>query len=227
MAASRSGTATPTWSIASNRPCTPVLTSLTPPLYERPGRPRRPRRVAEVTSAARVNRPVIVGVRARSAPRAEYRSRMSRALVGDTAAVAAPVGVADRLSAAVGERRRTVLLLAIYAAVHAGTTLAVALAKYTGHLSWTRAFAPWDGPYYRAIAEHGYPAFIPDVTRDDLASGAFFPLYPMLVRGVSEVTALPVVAAGIVLNLLLGAASVLLVYAAARTALPELTAFPA
>jgi hypothetical protein len=134
---------------------------------------------------------------------------------------------AEPATGGTGLRRRSLLLLAIYAAVHAGTTLAVAIAKFGLDLSWARAFAPWDGPYYRSIVEHGYPAFVPDAAREDLASGAFFPLYPLLVRGVTAVTGTHTVGTGVVVNLLLGAAAVLLVHLAAREVLPEGTAFRA
>ena len=124
-------------------------------------------------------------------------------------------------------RRRSLLLLAVYAAVHVGTALAVALVKLGLDVSWARAFAPWDGPYYRSIVEHGYPAFVPDAGREDLASGAFFPLYPLLVRGVTAVTGTHTVGTGVVVNVLLGAVAVLLVHLAAREVLPEGTAFRA
>jgi hypothetical protein len=126
-----------------------------------------------------------------------------------------------------GLRRRSLLLLAIYVAVHVGTTLSVAIAKFGLDVSWARAVAPWDGPYYRSIVEHGYPAFVPEAGREDLASGAFFPLYPLLVRGVTAVTGTHTVGTGVVVNLLLGAAAVLLVHLAAREVLPEGTAFRA
>ena len=126
-----------------------------------------------------------------------------------------------------GGRRRALTLLAIYVAVHVGTTISVAIVKFGLDVSWARAFAPWDGTYYRSIAEHGYPAFIPDAAREDLASAAFFPLYPLLVRGVTEITGTHTVGTAVALNLLLGAIAVLLVHAAAREVLPEETAFRA
>jgi MFS family permease len=67
----------------------------------------------------------------------------------------------------------------------------------------------WDGSWYRAIAEHGYPQHVPVVNgvsqQNELA---FYPLFPLLARMGMEVTGLgfPAVAATLALLLGLGAA---------------------
>src|SRR3954454_21169784 len=51
--------------------------------------------------------------------------------------------------------------------------------------------ARWDSVWYLAIANDGYPA-------DDPRRAAFFPLYPLLVRGVNAVVREPIVAGALV-----------------------------
>ena len=124
------------------------------------------------------------------------------------------------------ERLRTSgLLLVAYLLSRVVVLGAVAVARRQQGLDWSRAFAPWDGPFYVAIVEHGYPGFIPEAGQGHLATAAFFPLFPLVVRGLSEVTGLPVVVGGVVLNTLLGGAAVLAVHAAGRAFLPARTAF--
>lgn len=76
----------------------------------------------------------------------------------------------------------------------------------------------WDGVWYSRIVEHGYPRFVrPNVTYDVAdARAAFFPAYPMLVRGVDRVLPGGVAAASLAVNLVLGALAVLLTGLLAR-----------
>ncbi|HEY0120007.1 MAG TPA: hypothetical protein VGC04_14625 [Cellulomonas sp.] len=87
---------------------------------------------------------------------------------------------------------------------------------------WTAAhpsYFPWvglmfDGSWYKQIALHGYPSSIPL----DAAGGvkqnawAFFPLYPVLARGVMVVTRLPWDVAAPLLSTVLAAGAVLLIH---------------
>ena len=68
------------------------------------------------------------------------------------------------------------------------------------------AFAQWDSGWFLRIAEHGY---------DVKQSAAFFPLYPLLVRGLAEVTRSSLVAA-VLLSLSAGGAGVVVVHRLAR-----------
>ena len=70
-------------------------------------------------------------------------------------------------------------------AANVWTDAAPSYAQYTGLM--------WDASWYREIAEVGYPAGLPrgydgQVTQ---SAWAFFPLFPMLVRGVTELTGGP------------------------------------
>lgn len=83
----------------------------------------------------------------------------------------------------------------------------------------------WDGTWYRQIAEHGYPAGLPVDGSDGsvtYSAWAFYPLFPLLVRGLMAL-GMPFELAAVALNVGLGALAVLLVWAvlssAARTVL--------
>ena len=86
----------------------------------------------------------------------------------------------------------------------------------------------WDGSWYREIAEHGYPHTLPTGPDGRVLQNAwaFFPLFPMAVRGLMVATGGPWHVVAPVLALLLGLAAMLVVHAAVadalhRTDLPE------
>ncbi|MDQ6715003.1 MAG: hypothetical protein M3Z83_02705 [Actinomycetota bacterium] len=66
--------------------------------------------------------------------------------------------------------------------------------------------AQWDGQWYQWIAEHGYPATLPvdasGVVRQN--PWAFYPLFPLLSRGIMELTGLSFYVVGSTLSLVLG-----------------------
>ena len=64
---------------------------------------------------------------------------------------------------------------------------------------------PWDGSYYLAIATSGYPAH---VDPNAASSIAFFPLFPILGRGLAAVTGISVVWGLVAVSLAGGAAAV-------------------
>ena len=72
-------------------------------------------------------------------------------------------------------------------------------------------FAQWDAVWFLHIAEHGY---------DREETTAFFPVYPLVVRGVSEVLRSEV-AAGVLVSLASGAVAVLVLHRLARPLLGE------
>ncbi len=92
----------------------------------------------------------------------------------------------------------------------------IAVARSRGGLTWQRALAPWDGPFYLRIIDSGYPSSIPEPGQGKSATAAFFPLFPLVVRGLSTVLRTPAVGTAVVLNVLLGALAVVLVREAAR-----------
>ncbi len=73
-----------------------------------------------------------------------------------------------------------------------------------------RALGRFDGGWYLDLALRGYPGVHQVDGR--LKSLAFFPLYPLSIRGLHEVTGLPPLAVGILISTLLGALAVALVW---------------
>ena len=82
----------------------------------------------------------------------------------------------------------------------------------------TDVFTSWDGLWYLEIARQGYPNSIPEnVTYYDIeARAAFFPVFPWTVRIVDRLLPGGDVIAALSLNIMLGAASVILVGLLAR-----------
>ncbi|WAZ25230.1 glycosyltransferase family 39 protein [Streptomyces cinnabarinus] len=82
--------------------------------------------------------------------------------------------------------------------------------------------ATWDGWWYRQIAEHGYdPALVPVPGATGMItiegnSAAFFPLYPALMRLVSETTGLGSYGAGLLVSVLASFAAALGIYTVAE-----------
>ncbi|MEA2686078.1 MAG: hypothetical protein QOE93_1273 [Actinomycetota bacterium] len=98
-----------------------------------------------------------------------------------------------------------------------------------GHLRWLQAWSWWDGEWYVDIARRGY-YFIPG----RMSSVAFFPTYPLLIRGLSGLGLDPVLA-GFLVSLACGVAGCVAFYAwahehlgreKARVALPLFLAYP-
>jgi len=86
------------------------------------------------------------------------------------------------------------------------------LDAFGGNQTITRFARIWDAKYYLQVAAHGYPTVL--TARRPLA--AFFPLYPLLVRGVAPLVDHNWVAAGLVVSFLAGAGACLAVGALAR-----------
>ena len=72
----------------------------------------------------------------------------------------------------------------------------------------------FDGRWYVLIARHGYPHHL---YQEGYGSRwAFFPAFPLVIRGVAEVTRLPLAAAGVVAAFVLGLSAALAVWLAVR-----------
>lgn len=75
----------------------------------------------------------------------------------------------------------------------------------------------WDGQWYRAIAEHGYPMSLPRAGGDILPNEwAFTPGYPFLVRAVMTVARIDFPLAATVLSLVCGALALTILYGMVR-----------
>jgi len=139
---------------------------------------------------------------------------------------------AERRSEIAGQalRRPVLTLLTCYALTRVLAVMAMAVAATwfqtpagVGHLhpSVGDVLGLWDSVWYRRIAEGGYPLPLPadpETGRLTYSAWAFYPGFPLLVRGLM-LTGLPFTVAAVALNLVLGAAAVLLVWQAFRFAL--------
>ncbi|MEV5884149.1 glycosyltransferase family 39 protein [Streptomyces sp. NPDC052020] len=77
--------------------------------------------------------------------------------------------------------------------------------RFGGGAHWWDVLSTWDGWWYLQIAEHGYRPELVRLNTDGLFtvqqnSVAFFPLYPALIRLVSEATGLGLYGAGILVS---------------------------
>src|ERR1051325_11451297 len=106
-------------------------------------------------------------------------------------------------------RRYAVPLLA-YGASRVVCAFGVALAAMAANTSPHRILTVWDGRWYEKIALHGYPVTVPQADfyagtgRQAQTAVAFFPLYPLLVRGLARVLPGGADVAGVVLSLIIG-----------------------
>lgn len=90
----------------------------------------------------------------------------------------------------------------------------VSLSDEPGLSAYMRALCRWDCSWYLGIAEKGYEGF-PIPNRSNVGRWAFFPLYPLLVRGLGNLSSLPLLRAAVL-------ASMAAAYAACLAAWPLL-----
>ncbi|MGX0886164.1 mannosyltransferase PIG-V [Kocuria rhizophila] len=89
-----------------------------------------------------------------------------------------------------------------------------------GPLGYLDFVATWDSDWYRTIFEHGYPSELP---RDSLGTvrenpWAFYPVFPLLVRGITEVTGTGWAGTASTVSLLAGFGAALVLYRLTCTA---------
>jgi len=99
----------------------------------------------------------------------------------------------------------------------AGVWGAVAIRHRSLHFVLTR----WDARWYVWVAEHGYPRSTRFVVYDFQSPHSFFPLYPLLVRGLGPAFGRHLLVAGLALNLVLGAVLALALRALFAEVAPE------
>ena len=108
--------------------------------------------------------------------------------------------------------------LLAYLASRVLTAFAIGLASVASRHSLHYILTVWDGRWYEKIAVHGYPTHVPQgdfyahTGRNAQSSVAFFPLYPLLMRGLDRVLPGGPDVAGVVLSLLFGALATVLVW---------------
>ena len=116
-----------------------------------------------------------------------------------------------------------VQVLAVYAAARLVTTVVFLwVASVQGQNAWTGPhpdYFPYvgfmfDGSWYRNVAENGYPAELPRDTNGLVQQNAwaFFPLFPMLARGLMQVTGGPWEVVAPLLATVLGAGAVVVIH---------------
>ncbi|GEL95696.1 hypothetical protein [Cellulomonas composti] len=173
---------------------------------------------------------------------------MSTAAPDETAAAAAPPG--DAVSRPDGPARvaRTpwpwwdargwpwwVQSLAVFVAARAfGAVLLLVAAAAQGANPWAPPHPTywqitglfWDSGWYHRIATEGYPTELPIGPDGDVQQNAwaFFPLYPLLVRGVMTLTTLPWEVAAPLTSLVLAAAAMPVVHRAVTFGAPRAVA---
>lgn len=123
-------------------------------------------------------------------------------------------------------------VLAVYGAARLITALVfVLVAQHQAENLWTNASPSyaeytggmWDSTWYRQIAESGYPGTLPQGDTGDVQQNAwaFYPLYPLLARGLMAVTGLGWNVVAPTLSMLLGAGAMLVIYQLIRNAVPQ------
>jgi hypothetical protein len=95
--------------------------------------------------------------------------------------------------------------LALFVASRVGVVLVVGATALTTHRTVMRQLVGWDSKWYLMIAERGYAHAIPagsgNAAQSDLG---FFPLLPLLIRAVHELSGLGYPVAGLVTTTILG-----------------------
>ena len=111
----------------------------------------------------------------------------------------------------------------VYAASRVVCLAAAGIAVVAARRSFTSLFLPWDSGWYVTTAMTGYPHSVPMVDGHAAASHiAFFPVLPLLTRGLYHLTGLSPLRAGLVVTFVFGAlTAVLLWYLARRLFGPE------
>ncbi len=123
-----------------------------------------------------------------------------------------PATAPVRPTAQIGRFLPTVLLVYAVCRLVSGILLALVATRqvptgWTGDaVSYLTFTAQWDGQWYRAIAEHGYPRTLPldQIGQVEQNAWAFYPLFPFLSRALMDVTGLSFYAVGSTMSLLLG-----------------------
>ncbi len=95
--------------------------------------------------------------------------------------------------------------IAIYAASRAGVLLVFGAAAYATHTTFAHALLNWDSQWYMSIARVGYPHAVPPGSGNAAQSNlGFFPLLPLLIRAMAELTGASYAVAGLLVTSLFG-----------------------
>lgn len=134
-----------------------------------------------------------------------------------------PAQKSSRLAAAFGPVARP---LAWYAASRllflVATTVAIGVRSDLSRGNWAHL---WDAKWFLQVIEHGYPSTVPAIAGDAVPSRlAFFPLFPLLTRGLAWLLPGPDAVAAVAVALIFGGLSVVLLFHLARSLTDDATA---
>ncbi len=89
----------------------------------------------------------------------------------------------------------------IYVASRAVTFATLAVCGFVTHRSIPREVSRWDGLWFLKAAAHGWPSQLPH-HHGHVAGNtvAFFPLFPLTIRWMSQLTGLPLLASGMIIS---------------------------
>lgn len=108
--------------------------------------------------------------------------------------------------------------VAVFVAARLVTLVAVALADLHTHHGLVHELSRWDGEWFLRAAGHGWPSAITYVDGHVAGSTiAFFPLFPLLLRGLHDLTGLSGAVVGLVVSALSGLAATVGVGALTRS----------
>jgi hypothetical protein len=97
-----------------------------------------------------------------------------------------------------------------YLAIRLANLAAVALVDLLTHKSLRTDVFAWDGKWFISAAQHGWPRHLPMVNGHVVGNtSAFFPLYPLAIRGLSAATSLSPLTSGLVISGATGLTAVL------------------
>jgi len=126
------------------------------------------------------------------------------------------------------------VLIAYLLARGVSAVLLVVLTRYQVPVGWTGPDVTygtitglWDAGWYREIATNGYPEHLPVDAKGEYQQNAwaFYPLYPMLVKGLMAATGSTFALAGSTLSLVLGGCAALVIAILLRDRVGPRTAF--
>lgn len=105
----------------------------------------------------------------------------------------------------------------LYMASRVATVTAFAIAaNLSDAIGFGDAFNRWDSEWYLSVASQGYPHGPLQLAERSVGNTAFFPLFPVLIRGTSELTGLSPFLAGVLLTSGLGLLATLLLWVLAQ-----------
>jgi hypothetical protein len=100
--------------------------------------------------------------------------------------------------------------VALYVLVRLATLLLVAMVDLFNHHGIVNDLSTWDGAWFLKAVYHGYPSHLPMAAGHVLANPiALFPLFPLLIRSLADVTQMSAPVIGLIVSAVAGLAAVI------------------